>query len=455
MSESQNIEWKQSWREDYLKWISGFANAGGGRIFIGKDDQGNVVHLANFKELMDSIPSKIRDQLGIICEVNLREENEKKYIEIVVPPYEVAVSLRGRYYYRSGSTKIELNGVTLNEFLLSKSGKSWDDVPEPNAQESDIDTASLELYLEDARTSGRLPDISGLSPMQILEKLRLATNGQIKRAAIVLFGKDPGSFYPNISVKIGRFGRDATDLKFQEVIEGNLVQLIYSTIQMLGNKFLVRKIDFRGIFRAEMGEYPVVALREMLLNALIHRTFMGAAVQIRVYDDQISIWNEGILPFGLTVETLKRNHNSRPRNPVIADVCFKGGYIDAWGRGTLKIFETCAEAGLPEPDIEEMNGGLLVKLYKTADAANSKAIGSVVSSVIGGTIKVLTDRQVELLTLIYEDKKVTYQQLSEKLGIQESAISKHISKLKEKGVLERVGGTRGHWNITNPNQPNP
>ena len=454
MSESQNVEWKQSWHDDYLKWICGFANAEGGRIYIGKDDNGKVVHLANFKDLMDSIPNKIRQRLGIICHVNLQEEAGAKFIEIIVPAYEIAVSLRGRYYFHSGSTKLELTGASLSEFLLKKGGKSWDDVEEPLASLSDIDEESLGIYLEDAKNSGRLPDIVGLEISDVLEKLRLSVDGRLKRAALVLFGKDPGRFYPNIAVKIGRFGVSDTDLRFQEVIGGNLIRLLYGTIETLGNKFLVRKIDFQGIYRVEKGEYPVVALREMLLNALIHRTFMGSMVQIRVYENELTIWNEGILPYGLTIDNLRTVHNSRPRNPIIADVCFKAGYIDAWGRGTLKIIEACSEAGLPDPEIVEMDGGLLFRLRKTISGRDRSTINSAMSGairgVIGGVIKELSDRQLEVLAFVYEDARITYKSLAEKLGIQESTIGTHISHLKEKGVLERIGGTRGYWKLHNP-----
>lgn len=102
----------------------------------------------------------------------------------------------------------------------------------------------------------------------------------------------------------------------------------------------------------------------MLLNALVHPNYMGAMVQIRIYEDHFSIWNEGALPEGLTLEALKRHHASRPRNPIIADVCFKGSYIDAWGRGTIKIMEACQEANLPEPDMKEQDGGFLITLFK-------------------------------------------------------------------------------------------
>ena len=364
MPEQQNIEYKKNWHDDYLKWVCGFANAVGGVIYIGKDDDGEVVHLADYKKLMENIPQKIRNDMGIVCDVNLLEEGENKYIEIRVNPYSVPVSLRGRYYYRSGSVKTELTGVELNEFLLKKAGKTWDDVVEEGATLEDIDKSSLQAFIDASREKGRMPETNGLSTFQILDKLRLTDGDKLKRAAIILFGKDPNRFYPNIQVKIGRFGKDSTDLKFQEVVEGNLVFLLGEVALQLNHKFLIRQVGFEGLQRVEKGEYPVGALREMLLNALVHRTYMGAPIQIRVFDDRLSIWNEGQLPAGIDVESLKREHSSRPRNPKIADSCFKAGYIDSWGRGTLKIIDACKEADLPEPDIKEQDGGIAVTLFK-------------------------------------------------------------------------------------------
>ena len=168
MPEQQNIEFKQSWHDDYLKWVCGFANAIGGVIYIGKDDDGKVVHLNDYEKLLEDIPNKIRNYMGIICDVQLHDEDGSKYISIKVNPYNVAVSLRGRYYYRSGSSKMELTGVELNEFLLKKSGKTWDDVVEEGASIEDIDEKSLEKFIQDGNDKGRMPDTNGLSAFQIL-----------------------------------------------------------------------------------------------------------------------------------------------------------------------------------------------------------------------------------------------------------------------------------------------
>ena len=431
MSESQNIEWKSSWRDDYLKWICGFANAHGGTIYIGKDDDGKAIGLSEAGKLMDDLPNKIRDTLGIVCDVNLKEENGKQVIEIITQPYSVPVSLRGRYYYRSGSTKIELTGNALNEFLLKKAGKTWDDVIEQNARIADLDEGSIQAFLKDADRSGRMPEVEGLTLLEILDRLRLIEGEKLKRAAIILFARDPNRFYPNIKVKIGRFGKDDADLRFQEELDGNIIQLLDQVPEILNNKFLTKRIDFEGLQRIEKGEYPVAALREMLLNALVHRSYMGTMIQMRVYDNKITIWNEGLLPEGMELEALKRNHSSRPRNPVIADVCFKAGYIDLWGRGTLKIINSCRDAGLPEPEIQELDGGILVSIYKDRFSIEQlRKLG-------------LSERQLKAMDYVKENRRITNSELQKLANVSDRTALRDLDELVSLGILIKRGQKKG------------
>jgi ATP-dependent DNA helicase RecG len=241
----------------------------------------------DYKSLMDELLNKIKNNLGITAEVNLLQEDDKHFIQLIVQPNSVPISLRGRYYYRSGSVKQEMTGAALNEFLLKRAGQTWDDVIETRASYDDIDERTVKIFLRKAEEAGRLPDADGLSTPELLEKLRLAENGQLKRAAIVLFGKDPGRFYPNTFVKIGKFEDDDFTIRFQETEEGNIIQVLDKVLRTLDYKFLIRNISFVGMNRIETLEYPVPALREMLLNALIHRNYMGAPTQLRVYDKKL------------------------------------------------------------------------------------------------------------------------------------------------------------------------
>jgi ATP-dependent DNA helicase RecG len=306
--------------------------------------------------------------------------------------------------------------------LLKKSGKTWDDVIEERATPDDIDEGSISKFLSDSLRAGRLPESDGLTTIELLQKLRLAEGTKLKRASIILFGKDPGKFYPNIAIKIGRFGKSPDDLKFQEVEEGNLLHLLKEIPLQLNRKFLTKSIDFEGLQRIEKGEYPEAALREMLLNALVHKNYFGSTIQIRVYDDRISFWNEGTLPEGLSFEALKRQHPSRPRNPIIADVCFKGGYIDAWGRGTLKIINSCREAELPEPEMKEVDGGFLVTVFHGVTEEHLQKLG-------------LSDRQIKALIFLKENKKITnknYQQINH---CSRNTATNDLSDLIEKGFI--------------------
>jgi ATP-dependent DNA helicase RecG len=433
MSESQNIEYKSSWHDDYLKWVCGFANAQGGKIYIGMNDATTVIGVEDLKTLMEEISNKIKNNMGITAEVNLLQEDSKDFIEIVVQPYSVPISLRGRYYYRSCSIKQELTGAALNEFLLKRAGFTWDDVIDERATFDDIDEPTIKRYLRKAEEIGRLPDIDGLSMPELLEKLRLAQNGKLKRAAIVLFGKDPGKFYPNTFVKIGKFEDDDFTIRFQETEEGNIIQVLDTVLRTLDYKFLIRNISFEGMNRIETLEYPIPALREMLLNSLIHRNYMGAPTQIRVYDKKLFVWNDGGLPPTITLPQLKENHSSHPRNPILAEACFKGGYIDSWGSGIMKIINSCHAAGLPTPDLKEKEGGFIVTLFKDRfSEVELKKLG-------------LNERQVKAVLYVKERGRITNSEYQIINKISDRTSSRELENLYQIGIFKKIGDKKGAY----------
>ena len=146
MREAQHIEWKESWRDEYLRWICGFANAEGGVLVIGRNDKGKAVGVKDARRLLQEIPNKVRDILGIMVDVNLVEEAGKEILEIVIEPYPSPVSYKGEYHYRSGSTKQELKGAALHRFLLRKQGRHWDDAPVPGLDTTDCSQSGLQLF---------------------------------------------------------------------------------------------------------------------------------------------------------------------------------------------------------------------------------------------------------------------------------------------------------------------
>ena len=371
MSEHQHTEWKETWRDEYLRWICGFANADGGVLVIGRNDKGMAVGVPNAKKLLEDLPNKVRDVLGIMVAVNFVKEQGKNLIEIRVEPYPSPVSYKGEYHYRSGSTKQELKGAALERFLLKKRGHHWDGVPEPSFKVESCSAAALKLFKQRAAQSGRM-DRAVLrdSRAVILGNLELLEKRHVKRAACLLFSDRPEQYVSGAWIKIGFFVTD-DDLRYQDEIHGNLFAQVEKTLELLHTKYLKAFISYEGLHRRETFLFPYAALREALLNAVVHKDYgSGIPIQISVYDDKIVIWNSGILPQDWTIERLLGKHPSCPYNPLVANAFFRAGYIESWGRGIEKIRQECIAHG-----IEHCNHGidLAVDLTTTIGKENTAA----------------------------------------------------------------------------------
>lgn len=292
VAESQNIEYKESWRDEYLKWICGFANARGGCIYIGVRDDGKIVGIPDSKKLLEDIPNKIKDTMGILADVNLLERDGLDYIEIIVNPSTYPVSYHGEYHYRSGSTKQQLRGSALTEFLVRKTGYRWDAVPVDCVAVSDLDIESFEIFRKETVRTERMTkrDVE-CSNEELLEKLGLITDGKLKRAAVLLFYRNPQRLFTGCYVKIGRFGI-GSDLQYQDVVEGSLILIADRVVDLIYLKYLKAKITYENDVRVETYPFAREAVREAVYNALIHCKWEdGIPIQIRIEDKNMYISN--------------------------------------------------------------------------------------------------------------------------------------------------------------------
>lgn len=285
--ESQAIEFKSDWRDEHLKVISAFTNADGGNLIIGVDDDGNPIGIKNSKKLLENISNKVRNKLGIIPSVNIEKRRDREIVKVVIKPSPVPISYDGKYYYiRSGSTTQELKGKELADFLLKKFGKTWGEIVEEKAEFDDLNNETIVKFKKLA--VDRIPSITEEKDWKtVLEKLNLTENSNLKRATILLFGNNPQRFYIQSCVKIGKF-LTATDIQTTDIVEGNLFEQLKNTLEILRSKYLKSNITYEGIHRRDILEYPYDALREAVINALIHRDYIGTSnIQIRVYDDKL------------------------------------------------------------------------------------------------------------------------------------------------------------------------
>ena len=425
MSENQNIEYKESWRDEYLKWICGFANANGGSIFIGKNDSGEVIGLKGAKKLLEDIPNKVKDILGILVDVNLHQTETGDFIEIIVEAYPYPINYKGQYHYRSGSTKQELKGASLDKFMLQKKGKRWDGVPVPHVTVKDLKKETFDFFRKKAVKAQRIEEEVLTDTNELLiENLQLRENDYLKRAAILLFHSNPEKYVTGAYIKIGYFETD-DDLKFQDEVHGNIFEQVEKTMDLLFSKYIKSSISYEGLNRIEKYEYPKDAVREALLNAVSHKDYSGGvSIQISVYSDKLIFWNEGQLPENWTIEKLLTKHPSKPYNPDIANALFRSGYIESWGRGTLKMINECIQFGIPQPKFFYDMSGFWVEFRK--DIYNIEYFKS-----LG-----LNERQIQAMKYVKENRKITNSEYQTNYNVARNTATRDLTELVEKGLLK-------------------
>ncbi len=427
--ESQQIEWKWSWQDEFLKWLCGYANADGGTLYIGVNDDGYVVGVEDSKRMLEGLPNKINDKLGIVASINIHKaygaenvrygysvpedvsskivnqyacglintgmldnsdrrykslavierdnkiwetEGVREYISIGVIKYPFAVSCDGKYYKRSGSTLQELNGFELQNFLLERAGKTWDAVPIPEVKVSDLSKEALEAFREKTVKSNRMTESEvNVSDELLLRNLKLYDSEYLTRAAILLFHPTPEQYVTGAYIKIGYFslvgvfgedGETIEDLQYQDIVDGPLILQVDKAIDLIFTKYFKAFVDYEGVQRTETNMLTRGIVRELLLNAINHKDYAtGVPIQVSVYEDKIVIFNMGSWSKRVpTDERVYEKHESVPNNPKIADVSFRSGDVESWGRGFLKIKAECKTINAPLPTIDAENGGVSV-----------------------------------------------------------------------------------------------
>jgi ATP-dependent DNA helicase RecG len=451
MQEHQSIEWKESWQDEYLKWICGYANAQGGTLVIGKDDNGVSIGISNPQKLLKDIPGKITSTMGIIADVNLLLVDGFECLEIVVAKYPSLISYRGKYYYRSGSTLRTINGAEL-EMALSKSmGRTWDGIPIPNITASDLRQEAIDIFKEKAVARGRLAleDVD-VSNQVLLENLNLYDDHNLIRAAVMAFHKDPEKWVTGSHIKIGYSVTDS-DIRYMDEVHGSLIDQVDKVMDLVYTKYLKALIDYEGTQRIEQFMFHPDAFKEILLNAIVHKDYRGCnPIQISVYEDKIYVYNDGIMPASLnTTEKLFSKHSSKPFNPKLAQVFFKSGMIEAWGRGFDKIREACAkydDAPLPEYDISETGVMVLCKpcarymrLLNNGDSvsANERTWSNMIESLSEHERKNMD----VILNYLNDNMMIDNAKGRELTGKSAPTVNRYLRRMREVGILEKNGST--------------
>lgn len=230
---------------------------------------------------------------------------------------------------------------------------------------------------------------------------------------------------------------------FQDIVDGNIIQMTDRVIEVLKSKYLISPIHYEGLQRIEPLEIPEDALRESLFNSIVHKLYTGVHIQMKVYNDRIRLWNPGTLPEGMTIEQLLDDHASQPRNRLIAETFYRAGFIESWGRGIHKICEGMTKAGLRKPEFVNEAGGVTLIIYRHSNIIKDD-----------DPLK-LSSLEKDILKLIVKDNQATFDNLAISLSVSSATIKRAFRNLKTNGLIIRQGSKKiGYWMITEKGKSN-
>lgn len=436
LKESETVEFKESFNDSALKTLAAFANTKGGSLYVGVKDDATLLSEGITDKVQQDVVSKTMQILGITPQVRLHKHEGNDFLEVKVKQQRPPVSVRGKYYHRVGNTTREVTGDDLKQLFLE--GESWDVITNDRFSFEDIDFQEVLNFVNAAENEERISvALDKDNPEIVLERLGLLIDGKLTNAAIILFGHDPQKYFPNAVVRIGRF-RDEATIVADRTVSGNLFKQVRKSEEQIKSLISRRyEISNKSFKRRDVWQYPLSAIREALLNALVHRNYfeMNVKIQIKVFDDMLWIYNPGKLPGSLQVEDLKKPHSSQPRNRLVAKTFFRAGLIEEWGTGIERMTETLKEHGLPEPEFEEQGDGFVAKLYGKEWTSEIKT----------EVYESLNNRQKTAIDYIRENGSIdnsTYQELND---ISRQTATRDLGELTRKGIIKQKGKGPGTY----------
>ena len=427
-SEGKTLEFKRdlSSPKGVLRTIVAFANTSGGALLIGVEDKsGNVVGVPNPLDLEERLASLISDSISprLVPELEILPWRQTQLLGIQVypssnrPHFLESEGPEAGAYVRVGSTNRHADQELIEAMRRFTRGESYDEqaMPDLNSEEVDFRAAS-ELFAHVRRLKRR-----------DLETLRLVTPHQGRQVptvgGVLLFGKNRERHFPDAWVQAGRFrGTDKTHIDDHVEIRLHLPETIEAAVKFI-NKHTLHGVEIGTVRRIERWSLPPAAVRETVINALVHADYAqrGAPIRISIYDDRLEIENPGLLPFGLTVDDLRRGI-SKLRNRVIGRVFHELGLVEQWGSGIQRIITTCREAGLSDPEFEELGTRFRVTI-RTIRRAKPTADS--------------TDQRI--LEMLDRGEGLATQEIASAIGLSSRATRTRLAKLVDRGLVREIG----------------
>ena len=449
--ESETLEFKETTgtRREAAITVCAFLNQRGGHVLFGVTQNGAVAGQQVSERTIEELSAELRqiDPPAFPTVERVPVGGGRGVIVVSTAqgasrPY----TYRGSAYRRVGNTTLAMSAEEYNRMLFERmhSEQRWENQPAAGWSVDDLDVAEIQRTVSEAVRRGRLEQPVGRDPSDLLRGLGLLRDGVLLRAAAVLFGSTERLEFemPQCLLRVARFrGTDRMEFLDNRQFNGNAFTLLANA-----ERFLRDTLPIAGRFeqdrfeRIDEPQYPPLATREALANALCHRDYSigGGSVGIAVYDDRLEVTSSGSLHFGLTPEKLFAPHESRPWNPLIARTFYRRGIIEEWGSGTLKMAELSSSSGLPVPEIEDDGGAVTVRFRH----------GQFVPQPEGTDASPARRRAMILALLDSAADGLARRDMSARLAphASERQVTRDLEALKERGLIASSGhGASARW----------
>lgn len=422
--EGKTLEFKENLnsKEKFLATVIAFANTAGGKVVLGINDKTHHIigiedpHL--FEErisslISDSIEPLIVPNIEIIPWRDTHVVSVEVYPSSSRPHYLKGKGIGVSTYVRVGSTNRVADRELIETLKRSVRSKTFDEELCYKASREDINTTFVSKLFESHHT---LKD-SDLYTLDILSKENsrsIPTNG-----GMIMFAKDRERYFPDAWIQAGRFqGVDKAYIIDNYEIRDPFPLSIDQAVNFV-RKHINVGYTIQGIKHEEAWSVPKIAIREAIINAILHTdySFSGAPIRISIFDDRIEIENPGLLPVGITIDDIKAGV-SKIRNRVIARIFRELHLIEKWGSGIQRILRSCKDAGLPVPSFKEIANRFRVTFYiqKIAEIKLEKV-------------------EMEILALLKKHDSLSTHSLANSLSLSQKTIRSHLIKLLEKGKV--------------------
>ncbi|MBI9065653.1 MAG: putative DNA binding domain-containing protein [Salinivirgaceae bacterium] len=440
--EGEKVEFKLSYNNETIETLNAFANTKGGYVLIGISNKNSIVGVDINEESIQNWLNEIKQKTSpsIMPDCEDITISGKTVVVFRIQEYPIKpIALKGRYFKRIKNSNHLLSLNEISDLHLQSLKVSWDSYENTFSTIDDLDLLKVSSFINKVNKGGRFKLTS--DPIIALEKLRLVEDNKPTNASVLLFSKNEIEH----TIHVGRF-KTPEMIMDDKIYKVTLFEAVELVMQYLYNWIKVAfEITGKKTQRDEIFEYPIPALREIVLNSIVHRDYTSPIdIQIKIFDNSITVYNPGKLFGDLTIEELKTDYyQSNARNRLISEVFYLTHDIEKYGSGFTRIRKEISSYPTMEFNYKEMGNGFFVELkYKEQKTSNITPIKTPIKNVE------ITELEEKIIHKIIENPKISINKIGEKLGIGRDTVAEYINKLKRKGILLREGSKRGgSWKV--------